>query len=159
MYHCHLILNNVTLVTISNWHKINILWRYFITLGDDNYVSKKVTISLSSLICWTSFHYWWRFWLSMTHSYIFWWRNSLSQNTDYKVTLWIIVTLLLVIRDDNMISSLLAFNDGANVTNVVTSIFSSQNSNGDVNKTFSDIILSALNTKICCSVLLLNQLR
>ena len=134
------------LVTILNWHKINIAWRYFIILGDDNYVINNVTMSLLSLICWTSFHYWWRFWLWMTHSYIFWWRNSLSQITDYKVTLWIIVTLFSIIRDDNMISSLLAFNDGANVTNVVTSIFSSQNSNSVVNRIFSDIILSVTNT-------------
>ena len=53
--------------------------------------------------------------------------------------------LLSVIRDDNIISSLLAFSDGANVTKVVTSIFSSQNSNGDINLTFSDIILSVTN--------------
>ena len=135
----------MTLVTISNWHKINISWRYFITLGDDNYVSKNVTISLSSLICRISFHYWWRFSLLMTHSYIFWWRNKLSQNTDYKVTLLIIVTYCRLIRDDNIISSLLAFSDGANVTKTVTSIFSSQKSNGDVNLTFSDIILCATN--------------
>ena len=135
----------MTLVTISNWHKINISWRYFITLGDDNYVSKNVTISLSSLICWTSFHYWWRFWLSMTHSYIFWWWNKLSPNTDYKVTLLIIVTYCRLIRDENIISSLFAFSDGANVTNTVTSIFSSQNTNGDVNLTFNDIILCVTN--------------
>ena len=146
MHQCHLILNNVTLVTILNWHKINISWRYFITLGDDNYVIKNVTISLSSLICRISFHYWWRFSLLMTYSYIFWWRNKLSQNTDYKVTLLIIVTYCRLIRDNNIISSLLAFSDGANVTKVVTSIFSSQNSNGDVNLTFNDIILCATNT-------------
>ena len=135
----------MTLVTISNWHKINISWRYFITLGDDNYVIKNVTISLSSLICRISFHYWWRFSLLMTHSYIFWWRNKLSQNTDYKVTLLIIVIYCRLIRDDNIISSLFAFSDGANVTKAVTSIFSSQKSNGDVNLTFSDIILCATN--------------
>ena len=146
VYQCHFSLNNVTLVTISNWHKINISWHYFITLGDDNYVSKKVTISLSSLICWTSFHYWWRFLVSMTHSYIFLWRNQMSQNIDYKVTLLVIVTYCRLIRDDIIISSLFAFSDGSNVTKVVTSIFSSQNSNGDVNLTFSDIILNATNT-------------
>ena len=134
------------LVTISNWHKINISWRYFIILGDDNYVINNVTISLSSLICWTSFHYWWRSWLSMTHSYIFWWRNSLSQNNDYKVTLWIIITLWLVIRDDNIISSCLTFSNNANMTNVMTSIFSSQNSKDNVNLSFSDIILNTINT-------------
>ena len=135
----------MTLVTISNWYKINISWRYFITLGDDNYVIKNVMIQLSSLICQISFHYWWRFWLLMTHSYIFWWRNKLSQNTDYKVTLLIIVTYFRLIHDDNIISSLLAFSDGANVTKAVTSIFSSQKSNGDVNLTFSDIIWCATN--------------
>ena len=135
----------MTLVTISNWYKIHISWRYFITLGDDNYVIKNVTISLSSLICRISFHYWWRFWLLMTHLYIFWWRNKLSQNTDYKVTLLIIVTYCRLIRDDNIISSRLAFSDGANVTKAVTSIFSSQKSNGDVNLTFNDIILCATN--------------
>ena len=145
MYQCHLILNNVILVMISNWHKINISWRYFITLGDDNYVIKNVTISLSSLICRILFHYWWWFSLLMTHSYIFWWRNKLLQNTDYKMTLLIIVTYFRLIRDDNIISSLLAFSDGAKVTKVVTSIFSSQNANGDVNLTFSDIILCATN--------------
>ena len=136
----------MTLVTISNWYKINISWRYFIILGDDNYVIKNVTISLLSLICRISFHYWWRFWLLMTHLYIFWWRNKLSQNTDYKVTLVIIITYCRLIRDDNIISSLLAFSDGANVMKVMTSIFSSQNSNGDVNLSFSDIILYATNT-------------
>ena len=130
---------------ISNWYKINISWRYFITLGDDNYVIKNVTISLLSLICRISFHYWWRFWLLMTHSYIFWWRNKLSQNTDYKLTLLIIVTYCWLIRDDNIISSLLAFSDGANVTKAVTSIFSSQKSNGEINLTFNDIILCATN--------------
>ena len=54
--------------------------------------------------------------------------------------------LLSVIRDDNIIMSLLAFSDGANVTKVVASIFSSQNSNGDVNLTFNDIIFSVTNT-------------
>ena len=135
----------MTLVTILNWHKINISWYYFIILGDDNYVINNVMMSLSSLICWTSFHYWWRFWLSMTHSYIFWWRNSLLQNIDYKVILWIIITLWSVIHDDNIISSRLAFSDGAKMTKVVTSIFSSQNANGDVNLTFSDIILCVTN--------------
>ena len=135
----------MTLVTISNWYKINISWRYFIILGDDNYIIKNVTISLSSLICRIQFHYWWGFWLLMTHSSIFWWRNKLSQNTDYKVTLLIIVTYCRLIRDDNIISSFLAFSDGANVTKAVTSIFSSQKSNGDVNLTFSDIILCATN--------------
>ena len=138
-------------MTISNWHKINILWHYFITLGDDNYVSKNVTISLSSLIYPILFHYWWRFSLLMTHSYIFWWRNKLSQNTDYKVTLLIIVTYCWLIRDENIISSLFTFSDGANVTKTVTSIFSSQNTNGDVNLTFSDVILCATNYQFWCS--------
>ena len=69
----------------------------------------------------------------------------MSQNIDYKVTLLIIVTYCRLMRDDNIISSLLAFSDGANVTKVVTSIFSSQKSNGDVNLIFSDIILCATN--------------
>ena len=69
----------------------------------------------------------------------------MSQITDYKVTLLIIVTYCRLICDDNIISSLLAFSDGANVKKAMTSIFSSQKSNSDVNLTFNDIILCTTN--------------
>ena len=136
----------MTLVTISNWYKINISWSYFITLGDDitfvtnmlNFISLLVTI----LIINDTFVY-----ILVTKFAVtkYWLKGDVI---NYR-------HILSVIRDDNIISSLLAFSDGANVTKVVTSIFSSQNSNGDVNLIFNDIIYASL---ICKFVVVCWQL-